>query len=50
MISLSCLPLRQWVENLSTDFLIDRKEWGNINTIYAEFGDMLTDIRKGERE
>jgi len=33
----------------STDFLIDRKDWGNIKSTYAEFEDMLTDIRKGGR-
>jgi hypothetical protein len=33
----------------STDFLIDRKDWGNIKSTYAEFGDMLADTRKGGR-
>jgi hypothetical protein len=30
MISFSYLPLRQWVGNSSTDFLIDRKDWDNM--------------------
>jgi len=41
ILPLPTVVFRQRAKNPSTDFLIDRKNWDNIKSTNAEFGDML---------